>query len=171
MTKRYHRNALPVRERTFGTTFPALPRDGERFFRTDLEETFAWDSSNSAWLGMQRVVLFGKGGSGFNNEYLRAPHGLGSAANGVLFPYGIVLTGITGSWVTTNVLGDINVRRSGSNALVSALSTYSTGNTTMSRTGAYATFAADGLMQVYLDGLSSAINHPHVRVTYRRRET
>lgn len=171
MTKRYHRNALLVRERTFGNTFPAIPRDGERFFRTDLEETFSWDASNSAWLGEQKVMPFGKGGTGLNNEYLRAAHGQAAAAGGFHLPYGVVLTGLTAAWVATATTGNIIIRRDGSNILSSNLLVFGTTNTTMLRTGAFATFAAGGSMEVYLDTLSAAVGNISAMVLYRRRET
>ena len=35
-----------------GAAFPALPQDGDTFYRTDLDEIFYYDSGRSKWLGV-----------------------------------------------------------------------------------------------------------------------
>jgi len=37
-----------------GTSFPGTPSAGDKFYRTDLELDFAWDSSRGKWLSVQR---------------------------------------------------------------------------------------------------------------------
>ena len=160
-----------------GTTFPASPSDGDFFYRTDLSEWFFYDGTNSVWLGEERHTIFGKGGTGLNNEYLRCGHAIGTSARGWLLPYDIAVVGVSASWTSGATSGNIIVRRDGVNVLSSSLLTFGTTTTTLMRTGAYATAdkhdgsTVSGTMQVYLDNLNAAINHVNVMVMWRRRET
>ena len=167
---------VPV-ESLFVSSFPTARSDGDAVFHTGFNEWFRWDATNSAWIGMEREAIFGKGATGLNDTYLRYGHAINSATRGKLLPYDIVVTGIVASWTVTATTGNLRVRRDGANVLSANLAGVATSNTTLQHVDQYATFAAhsgsgvDGLMQVYIDTFNAAVSHPHVTVYYRRRET
>ena len=162
----------------WGTSFPVSPSNGDIFYRADLLEMFQYISSESAWFGRELETTFGKGGTGFNDEYLRHGDSIGAASRGKYMPYDVMITGMTGSWDTALTSGDFRVRRGGSNVWTADWGTWGDTSTTIDKTLAsgsgssdWIDFAAAGKMQVYLDTLSAAINQPHVTVYYRRKET
>lgn len=50
-------------EATSGTSFPGSPRDGQQFYRTDLDEMFTYDSGRAKWLGPPLQYFFGRNGT------------------------------------------------------------------------------------------------------------
>ena len=53
-----------------GTSFPVAPSEGDRFFRTDKDLWFYWDSSRSKWLGDAVYAFAGAYLGGIANAYL-----------------------------------------------------------------------------------------------------
>ncbi len=148
------------------TAFPASPADGDVLFRTDLGEWFSYDLTNTAWLGQSRHLVFGKGGTGHNNTYLRSGDSIGDPTRGPYLPWDVAVTGMTGRWDTSVTSGDFRVRRDGTNVLGKSILGSST---SFEHLDQYAEFDADGSMEVYLDTLSAGIAHPNVVVFFRRR--
>lgn len=154
-----------------GDAFPADVTDGRLFYRTDLGMWFQRVAVLPAWLGQQEVLLFGNNATSLNNSYMR--HIASIITSGTNFgyeiPYDITITGFTAKWVTGVTSGTWRVRREGVN--VEAIP--HPGGTVvrvvnMALSGA---FAADGIMQVYMDTFNVAIDKPTCMVFYRRRAT
>ena len=161
-----------------GTSFPVSPTDQDVFFRKDHQEWYKWIASLSAWYSREYQIGFGKGGTGFNNTYLRFHDSIGGTGRGVYIPYDISISGLAASWTTTATTGNIRVRRNATNTYAADLAVYGDSNTTLTKTqesgagsATWISFAKNGRMTCYLDTLSAGINHPHVLVYYRRRET
>lgn len=155
-----------------GSSFPGSPSNGQVFYRIDVLEWFMYVTSQSAWFGPERHCEFGKGGTGFNDQYLEyGGDAVSSAARGAYIPYDIAITGLTASWSSAITSGDFRVRRNGSNIMSADWGVSGDTSTTIIRTGTWDTFTASGKLQVYLDTLSGGINHPHALVLWRRRLT
>jgi hypothetical protein len=60
-----HDGTRYVGETPTGTSFPGTPREGQKFYRTDLEEEFYFDSSRSKWLSVRTHCI--KGFASANN--------------------------------------------------------------------------------------------------------
>lgn len=162
-----------------GTTFPAGPSDGDLFFRTDHGEWYTYDSTLGFWIGEERTFEFGKGGTGYNNQYIEfGGDAINSSARGVYVPYDIYITGLTASWVTALTSGDFRVRRGGTNTYTADWGVWGDTTTTIDKTDAsgstssdWTSFAANGKLTFYLDTLSTGINHVHALVFWRRKES
>ena len=75
-----------------GTTAPASPYDGQRWYSTTDGEAYYYNSTVSKWLGDKIMVTFGRSGSWNNSTYGRTINGLTTSATiGQIFPYDVTL--------------------------------------------------------------------------------
>ena len=174
----------PLATALSGTSFPGSPSNGDVFFHKTHREQFSYHSGNSVWVGPENVVYFGKGGTSFNNTYLRVADAISSSAKGWLVPNDIMITKVTAVWTTTVDSGHIRIRRDGTNVVSIDLSSATTSNTTAQSLTVDTNYdkhngsSRTGVMGVYLDSLNDTgsgsfvgVGHPVVAVYWRRRET
>ena len=166
-----------------GTSFPSVASDGDVFFHKTHREQFSYHGGNSVWVGPENVVMFGKGGTSFNNTYLRVADAISSSSKGWLVPNDIMITKVSAVWTTTSTEGYIRIKRDGTNVVSLNLDTVGTSNTTAQSLAVDTNYdkhdgaTRTGVMGVYLDSLGTGgavhggVGHPVVAVYWRRRET
>ena len=152
-----------------GTSFPVSPSNADLFFRSDLNEWFQYVSSQSAWFGQEQHSEFGKGGTGFTDNYLEfGGDSNGTSARGFRPPFDIAVTKLTANWTTAITSGAIEVRDDGVAVTTHTVSVSQTGFT---KVGSLDAIAAASAVNVYLNGLSAGVGHPSASVFWRRKET
>jgi hypothetical protein len=158
-----------------GTSFPLSPTDGLKFYRTDLDWWFTYDSGRSKWLGELEWD-----GSGFNGTitagtttYLRRFDGMPmSNTAGIWIPYNITIIGVSMVWTTAAPTGSlIEIVRDGSLIVSHSIAgVTNTGDMTLN-----ANFNADGILAFRLNlggtGGVDDITLPQLRCWFRRRAT
>ena len=96
-------------DETTGTSFPTSPSPGQIFYRTDLNDTFWYDSSRSKWLS--HTITEGCGGNGAisSSAYYKRYNGMvmNGTNQAITFPYDVTITGVSISNNNTPSSGDL----------------------------------------------------------------
>lgn len=160
-----------------GTTFPASPIDGQRFYRTDLSCLFFWHATYAAWLSVNTYELdFGWASNVATNTYFYFFQGTGAArytaTNGHIFGFSVVVVGITlrSSANLTNITAQVRANGANlTNAFVSFGGTPTNKNSKENiQTSAVAT--TEQFITVFNTGTGTATGSGGGRIRFRRRE-
>lgn len=100
-----------------GAAFPGSPYEGQRWYRTDLEDWFYWDSSRSKWLGTTLVCFEAYDAALLAaNAYLQLPGGVVmAAAIGWQLPWAATVVAAHGYKADTGLASTFRFRRNGAN--------------------------------------------------------
>ena len=147
-----------------GTSFPLSPAEGQRYYRTDLEEWFYYDSSRSKWLGDNLMAFQGVylGALTNNYSYLDAAQIPYSAALGHVAPVDLCI--VAGSLVcAASSTCTSQLRDDGSSVATVGVTAATVGyDSTLNS----ATIAAGSVVSLYISGTATG---GHVSVFHARR--
>lgn len=158
---------------TVGTSFPLSPSDGDKCYRTDLDDEFIYNGSE--WLGTGLLAISGcRTASVTTAQYL-----LGEAADistqfrSAGLPWDAKLVKIHTFTVGTISDTDWIIRRNGSNVVtvnITSGDTYPTGTVTSVSDNS---FSSGDMPQIYLDPTpgGDTVSSPHATIFFRRRAT
>jgi hypothetical protein len=149
------------------------------FYRTDLDHMFYYDSSRTAWLGLEIIKInAGNNLNGITTAIYMASAPGGGQTTGTRndpLPWNAMLVAVTtiarGTVTNTNVI----LRRGGSNIRTINLTSADASDTTGQVHGPFANtdWTAGDLLQVYLDPTpgGDSVNLPRVAAWFRRVAT
>lgn len=147
-----------------GTSFPADPTEGDRFYRTDLDAEFEYDATRAKWLGTALYEFTFFTINSINGAYfLFDDNGLNSSATiGYVAPYDVIAVGLSGvDLISTTATREI--RDDGAN--VAQVSVSASSGPYSDQTLNSSTIAAGSVLSLYSTGLSAASHH----IAYFRR--
>ncbi len=147
-----------------GTSFPGSPTEGQKFYRTDLDGEYYYDSSRSKWLSTHIYSFQGSQLGAVTNayNYLDAAQIPYSASLGHVAPVDLCI--VEGSVVTAATSTcTLQLRDDGSSVATVSLSAAKVG---YSSTLNSSTIAAGSVISIYVSGTASG---GHVAVFHARR--